>query len=152
MIWVNTKCGSMLIWWFPVNINLTYITCMCLCDSLDVLENYILNWKYCIDLCQIPENTTRWPNAWKMLAQRRRRWFNINTALGQRLVFAGIHLYIGHNVELNWTNWNISLIFQYIYDVHMRAVHSRQSVNLHSRSGQCCDWQLSLCMVDTRAR
>ena len=32
--------------------------------------------------------TTRWPNAGLMLAQRSRRWANINPALGQRLMFA----------------------------------------------------------------
>ena len=39
----------------------------------------------------IPANTTRWPNAGLMLAQRRRRWANISPALGQRVVFAGIN-------------------------------------------------------------
>ena len=34
-------------------------------------------------------NTTRWPNAGLMLAQRRRRWANISPALVQRVVFAG---------------------------------------------------------------
>ena len=35
-----------------------------------------------------PANTRRWTNAVLMLGQRRRRWANINTTLGHRLVFA----------------------------------------------------------------
>ena len=35
-----------------------------------------------------PANTRRWPNADLMLGQRRRRWTNIKSALGHRLVFA----------------------------------------------------------------
>ena len=38
----------------------------------------------------IQANTTRWPNAGLMLAQRRRRLANINPALAQRIVFAVI--------------------------------------------------------------
>ena len=34
-------------------------------------------------------NTTRWPNAGQMPAQRLRRWANISPALGQRVVLAG---------------------------------------------------------------
>ena len=40
----------------------------------------------------IPANTRRWPSVGLMLDQRRRRWANINPALGQRPVFAGILL------------------------------------------------------------
>ena len=36
-------------------------------------------------------NTRTWPNVVSMLAQRRWRWANIETALGQILVFAGLH-------------------------------------------------------------
>ena len=36
----------------------------------------------------IPANTTRWPDAGLMLAQRRWRWANISPALGRRVVFA----------------------------------------------------------------
>ena len=36
-----------------------------------------------------PANTTKWPNAGLMLAQRHRQWTNISPALGQRLVFSG---------------------------------------------------------------
>ena len=41
---------------------------------------------------QIPIKTRRWPNAGLMLAQRHGRWTIINSALGQRIVFAGIEL------------------------------------------------------------
>ena len=41
-----------------------------------------------------PVNTKRWPNAGSMLVQRRRRWTNIEPALGQRLVFLGVHSFI----------------------------------------------------------
>ena len=37
----------------------------------------------------IPTNTRRWSKAVLMLAQRLRRWANIKTALGQRLVLVG---------------------------------------------------------------
>ena len=37
-----------------------------------------------------PENTMGWPNVVLMLDKRRRRWSNIKTTLGQRLVFAGL--------------------------------------------------------------
>ena len=38
--------------------------------------------------------TSIWTNAGLMLAQRRRRWSNISPALGQRVVFAGLHGYL----------------------------------------------------------
>ena len=38
----------------------------------------------------IPANTRHSPNAGLMLAQRLRRWSNINPALGDRLVIAGL--------------------------------------------------------------
>ena len=38
---------------------------------------------------QAPSITRRWPNVALMLDQRQRRWHNIKTALGQRLLFAG---------------------------------------------------------------
>ena len=37
-----------------------------------------------------PRDARRWPNAGLMLHQRRRRWANINPALGQHLAIAGI--------------------------------------------------------------
>ena len=40
----------------------------------------------------IPANTTRQPIAGLMLAQRRRRWANINPALGRRVVFFEIQV------------------------------------------------------------
>ena len=41
------------------------------------------------EVSNIPANTRRGPNAGLMLGQRRRRWANINPALGPRLVLAG---------------------------------------------------------------
>ena len=43
-------------------------------------------------------STTRWPNVGLMLAQRRRRWANINPALGVNLVFA----YRPVHPDLSW--------------------------------------------------
>ena len=40
-----------------------------------------------------PANTRRSPNADSMLVHRLRRWPNIESALGERLVFAGLALY-----------------------------------------------------------
>ena len=40
-------------------------------------------------MCTNPASTTLWPNAVVMLAHRLRRWPNITTTLGQRLLFAG---------------------------------------------------------------
>ena len=42
------------------------------------------------DCSRIPANTRHWPNVVLMLAHRLRRRPNIKTALGKRLVFAGI--------------------------------------------------------------
>ena len=39
----------------------------------------------------LPANTKTWPNVVSMLVQRRWRWVNIETALGQILTFAGLH-------------------------------------------------------------
>ena len=39
----------------------------------------------------LPANTKTWPNVVSMLVQRRWRWANIETALGQILAFAGLH-------------------------------------------------------------
>ena len=47
----------------------------------------------------VPADTTRWPNAGLMLAHRLRRWANINPALGQRVVFAGVKHVFGHKIE-----------------------------------------------------
>ena len=38
----------------------------------------------------LPANKRRSPNTGLMLAHRLRRWSNINPALGERLVFAGL--------------------------------------------------------------
>ena len=38
----------------------------------------------------LPANTRRWPGVVLLLGQRRRQWANIETTLGQRLVFVGI--------------------------------------------------------------
>ena len=40
--------------------------------------------------CFIPANTRHSPNAVSMLAHRLRRWPNIETALGEFIVFAGM--------------------------------------------------------------
>ena len=39
----------------------------------------------------LPANTNTRPNVVSMLVQRRWRWANIETALGQMLAFAGLH-------------------------------------------------------------
>ena len=39
----------------------------------------------------LPANTRTWPTVVSMLVQRRWRWANIETALGQILAFAGLH-------------------------------------------------------------
>ena len=39
----------------------------------------------------LPANTKTRPNVVSMLFQRRLRWANIETALGQMLAFAGLH-------------------------------------------------------------
>ena len=39
----------------------------------------------------LPANTKTRPNVVSMLVQRRLRWANIETALGQMLAFAGLH-------------------------------------------------------------
>ena len=39
----------------------------------------------------LPANTKTWPNVVSMLVQRRWRWANSETALGQILAFAGLH-------------------------------------------------------------
>ena len=39
----------------------------------------------------LPANARIWPNVVSMLVQRRWRWANIETALGQILAFAGLH-------------------------------------------------------------
>ena len=45
---------------------------------------------FTISIESIPANTSTWPNAVSMLAHRLRRWPNIETTLGQVLVFAGM--------------------------------------------------------------
>ena len=39
-----------------------------------------------------PAYTRRWPNVGLLLGQRRRRWANSKPTLGQRLMFAGLHV------------------------------------------------------------
>ena len=45
-----------------------------------------------LNICPIPVNTTRSPDAGTMLGQRRRWWPNIVLASGERVVFSRMHL------------------------------------------------------------
>ena len=60
----------------------------------------------------IPENTRRWPNVGLMLGHGRRRWANIYPTLGQRLVIAGILLWLR---QIHWGIWQKTHYKQWCY-------------------------------------
>ena len=62
-----------------------------------VFPNQIINAKILLlflCICMVPVNTRYWPSVVSILDQRRRRWINIETTLGQCFVFAGAWYYI----------------------------------------------------------
>ena len=69
------------------------LNCICLATQSTVLPVPTRHRRHaCIKMrTALPANTKIRPNVVSMLVQRRWRWANIETALGQMLAFAGLH-------------------------------------------------------------
>ena len=91
-----------------------------------------------------PENTIHWANAGLLLVQRRRRWANINPALAQCIVFAGILSGLGYTSP-------VSLVFVILisYFIAHGTRISEKNIDMDCSVYRRCRTILSCIFVET---
>ena len=77
----------------------------------------------------IPANTRTWPNSVSILDQRRRRWANIETALGQVLVFADIGLFFYFSLRPTFRSMHLTKENYLIITFDALKIHSGNLIN-----------------------